>query len=115
MDINYKFVTIKELAERICKENPLDHIIGFTFDQPEDVEMNGEPTGWYGITMSSMFDGESIVIGYWGGGICAARNIWRDVSEAIDFIIEFYKSECHSIVDENTQICVDANEFDLRR
>lgn len=108
---NVKFVTIKELANRICKAN-FNRQIGFTFDSKEDIDNGIEPTGWYGIIMSNLFDGESCIIGYYGDGITMAQQTWGEEDEVINFIITFFESEGVNFPDENTLVCVDANEFD---
>ena len=109
---NVKFVTIKELANRICEAN-FNRQIGFTFDSKEDIDNGTEPTGWYGIMMSNLFDGESCIIGYYGDGIIMAKQTWGQEDEVINFIITFFESEgVINILDDDTLVCVDANEFD---
>ena len=55
MEYNYKFVTIKELADRL-RSKPYNKPIGFTGDDEDDVFIQGEPTGWYGAVISNAFD-----------------------------------------------------------
>ena len=44
-----KFVTVRELVERICNnECDTDYVIGFTLDTPEVIESGREPSGWFG-------------------------------------------------------------------
>ena len=108
---NVKFVTIEELANRIYEAN-FNKQIGFTFDSKEDIDYGIEPTGWYGIMMSNLFDGKSCIIGYYGDGIIMAQHIWWHKDEVIDFIITFFKSEGVNFPDKNTLVCVDVSEFD---
>ena len=107
----YKFVKVKELIHKVCDyESPEYPNIGFTFDTPEDLVMRGEPMGWYGVALSPMFDGVTFVIGYWGGGIIVSRNEW-DEKECVEDFIRFMWNEQNRIVDEDTLICVDADEY----
>ena len=108
----YKFVKVKELIHKVCDyESPEYPNIGFTFDTPEDLVNGGEPEGWYGVALSPMFDGVTFVIGYWGGGIITSRNEW-DENECVEDFIRFMWNEQNRIADENTLICVDADEYD---
>ena len=110
----FKFVTVKQLAKKICNiDYPLEQIIGFTFNQPEELCEGDEPTGWYGITRSLMFNGETILIGYFGSGILVAQNTWGEINNTIEVIVNFLKDEGNmENANEDTWICVDANEFD---
>jgi len=48
--INYRFMTIKELADEIDKKYKIDgRPIGFTLDSPDDVtDEDWDPSYWYG-------------------------------------------------------------------
>lgn len=61
--------TIEDFAEMVLNNYNVDDTedkcnIYFTFD--EDLE--SEPTGWFGIQIIKIFDGEALAIGYMGGG-----------------------------------------------
>ena len=63
--------TIEDFAEIVLNTYAVDDdetknedSIYFTFD--EDLE--SEPTGWFGIQIIKIFDGEALAIGYMGGG-----------------------------------------------
>jgi hypothetical protein len=61
--------TIEDFAEMVLNNYNVDDTedkcnIYFTFD--EDLE--SEPTGWFGIKIIKIFDGEALAIGYMGGG-----------------------------------------------
>lgn len=111
----FKFVTIKELAERLVDAS-YNKIIGFTFDEDQSIS---EPTGWYGVTKTYMFDGEALLFGYWGGGVLRVANVNEDAEDLevyIEAIWSFYEAENgtgwdRSEVNENTILCVDTREF----
>ena len=63
--------TIEDFAEIVLNTYAVDDdetenedSVYFTFD--EDLE--SEPTGWFGIQIIKIFDGEVLAIGYMGGG-----------------------------------------------
>ena len=63
--------TIEDFAEIVLNTYAVDDdetknedSVYFTFD--EDLE--SEPTGWFGIQIIKIFDGEALAIGYMGGG-----------------------------------------------
>ena len=64
---NYAFVTIKEFA-KILEANP-EKKIGFTDDSNDDGDTDFEPTGWYGMMYTNMFDGDTLLMGYYGSGV----------------------------------------------
>lgn len=108
-----KFVTVRKLVERICNsECDLDYVIGFTLDTPEIIDGGREPSGWFGVTVSSLFDGVNFIIGYYGGGIevCVSKE-W-DIDDVIRSFINFMKDDGVKDANENSLVCVDADEFD---
>ena len=110
--IEYKFVTVKDLIHSVCdKWSPNYPVIGFTFDTPEDLGVFDEPESWYGVGLTSVFDGVTFVIGYWGGGIMVALPEW-DEEDCVKAFIRFMKTENNRTIDENTLICVDAKEYE---
>lgn len=72
--------TIENFAEIVintydCNDsNDSKGNIYFTFD--EDLE--SEPTGWFGIQIIKIFDGEALAIGYMGGGGIKAYSLDDD-------------------------------------
>lgn len=75
--LKYKWVTVKEAVELVLSDK-FDNggSLDFTLDKEEIVKEYRDflPTGWYGIARVHIFDGDSIVIGYYGGGIEKAVN-----------------------------------------
>ena len=115
---DFRFVTIEELAKRLMEaKDGYDKMIGFTFDNDESIK---EPTGWYGVMRTYMFDGEALLFGYFGAGILRVENINEeedDVEAYIRAIWSFYRVEiggCEfpSEPDKSTILCVDSKEFD---
>lgn len=111
MGFNYKFVTIEKLAKRLT-EIETDKVIGFTNDSEDMVCDDFEPTGWYGAKISNMFDGNALLIGYFGGGIIYSKCLIDDdtESEIEEGLADFFSSEFYN--KEKRKVCVDADEFD---
>ena len=108
-----KFVTVRELVERICHDDcDIGYVIGFTLDRPEDIDNGREPSGWFGVMLTNLFDAVGFVIGYFCRGIVMHNAVWYDAEENVQLFIDFLKSEGKKDANENTLICVDADEFD---
>lgn len=107
---SYMFVTPKELAQKL-HNGKYNCSIGFTNDTEEDALINGEPTGWYGIMISNMYDGDCLLIGYYGAGIVYSQNLNMDISvdNIVSAIQEFLNNEFGRKAD---QICVDKKEYE---
>lgn len=67
MESNYDFVDVKDLIKYLLA-NP-EKEVGFTLDTREDLEEQGEPMGWYGVMYCTAFDGDALLIGWYGGGV----------------------------------------------
>lgn len=113
---NYKFITIKKLAKRLMKAS-FNKSIGFTFD--DDINIT-EPTGWYGVVKTNMYDGEALLFGYFGGGVLTAFNLSDEeytIETFIKAICAFYvaeKGNYHNnkkTPNKNTILCVDIEEY----
>lgn len=79
----YVFLTAEELAHKLIygKKKSFD----FTFDDAESIASGYEPTGWFGIKLMQLFDGElpnCLAIGYWGGGDLQVYNLEWDSEQA---------------------------------
>lgn len=90
MDKDYKFISIYELKEWLINRQEHGNGIGFTFDIPTHVTgLSWEPTGWYGIYWSTMFDEYSLLVGYYGSGVLDCIPSF-DIEE--DMVGSIYKS-----------------------
>ena len=105
---SYMFVTPRELAERLYN-GQFNHSIDFTNDDEEDILVNGEPTGWYGIQISNLYDGDCLLIGFYGAGIIYSRNLNADnsIDQIEDAIQKFWNIEFGR---EAKRICVERRE-----
>ena len=107
---DYLFVEPWELAQKLAA-GIYNQSIGFTNDTEEDMLVNGEPTGWYGIQISDLYDGDCLLIGYYGAGIVYSQNLNMDISvdNIVSAIQEFWNNEFGRKAD---QICVDKKEYE---
>lgn len=115
----YKMMTAAEAIEELFK---LDRPCGldFTFDNvDEDPEC--DPSGWYGMQVTKIFDEEDyvFVMGYYGGGSTETYDIYGmvDDSSNIERVKEFCTNRLQSFM--NTwcdsfkpceKICVEIKE-----
>ena len=114
MKFNCIFVDVSTLAKAIANA-PYNVLFDITFDDEDSVEVYGEPTGWYGIKVTTIFDEEGGVLcfGYYGNGgtkCVALEDISEDIydvptnSEAIEEqLLEWFQDED----DFNHVICVE--------
>lgn len=94
------FWSIKGI-ENIILKMEMGEELYFTLDKPEDIEINGEPSGWYGIRKDTIFDGDVLLIGYMGGNDTVLYNVdfkinesdFGTVADCIDTYILRYLSE----------------------
>ena len=109
-NMEYNFVTVKQMADwlRACD---LGDELGFTNDEKEDIEVNGEPTGWYGVTIVDLFDNPTVVFGYYGGGAISCGSINYEDESFEDMIITFFNREFDIKLTEDSLVCVDANDY----
>ncbi len=105
--MEYTFVTVKQMADWLRACNNGDEL-GFTNDEKEDIEVNGEPTGWYGVTIVDLFDYPTVVFGYYGGGAICCGSINESFE---DMIITFFNREFDIKLTEDSLVCVDANDY----
>jgi hypothetical protein len=85
MNENYKFITVEELAHAIANA-PMNTEFNFTFDNAESVAVEGEPTGWYGVKVTKIFDEECGVLcfGYYGGGCTQCADMYMISEDVYD-------------------------------
>ena len=108
--MDYIFVTPKELAQKLYN-GKYNHSIGFTNDTEEDIFINGEPTGWYGVQINYLYDGETLMFGYYGAGVIYSCNLMDD--DSIDKIeTEIKRFLTNEFGKANAKICVDIKEFE---
>ena len=120
IDIN-KFLTVSELAEMLLVA-PIDTQFDFTFDTPESVEQYGEPTGWYGVKLTRIFDEHNGVLcfGYYGGGCTRCVDIeWIEGSDIEPSKVDIIRSQLlewiyeigeGDMTDEGVSLCVEVDE-----
>lgn len=102
--IKYIFMTIGELA-RYLEAHPGKEV-GFTDDTKENLKYNREPTEWHGVSVTDIFDGKSLICGYYGEGIDFGRSI-DDLCDVIDGLVEYCKDYLHfKKINTDTKICV---------
>lgn len=122
--LKYKWITVKEAVELVLSDK-FDNggSLDFTLDKEEIVKEYSDflPTGWYGIARVHIFDGDSIVIGYYGGGIEKAVNCLHMEDDPKDYykavlvtFLEFLNEEGVDIqrgkcceYTETSLICID--------
>lgn len=105
----YDFVTITELANIIKENNYAEKTIDFTGDIEEDIRDGEEPTGWYGLKVSHMFDGHSLLVGYYGDGVFDFVDRLKDMSDehlAIT-LARIFSEEFSSKYTPDSKICID--------
>lgn len=120
IDIN-KFLTVSELTDALLAA-PMGTTFDFTFDTPESVEQYGEPTGWYGVKLTKVFDENHGVLcfGFYGGGCTRCVDIgWLEggsyntskaeliKSQLLEWIYEIGEGD---MTDDGVSLCVDVDE-----
>lgn len=115
MKVDFRFVSLDSL-EKYLIANP-GRAVGFTYDTPETVEEQGEATEWYGIKLDNEFDGECLVIGYYGSGIRYAYDKFDLEEKGIQgCFIETYEKEWgkdYSCNRKNNLVCVCDSDFPI--
>lgn len=88
MNSKYKFLTVREVAERLYKMDE-GEVLDFTFD---DEEMIQEPTGWFGFKKISIFDEPhgNICMGNYGASATRIHSLQENTVEEIAEIIQFW-------------------------
>ena len=107
-EIEYSWKTIEEMAQMAVDGKTVD----FTFDTPEDLDGGFEPSDWFGLKLTNDFDGTSLVVGYYGGGIvwaCALNYGFNTMLKEVKFGIERYLEWYEVCVSDfsNRKMCVD--------
>lgn len=75
--MKYRFVKVKDFINEIL-DAPMETSYDFTTDSCVEDFRNNEPSGWYGIKKTSIFDIEVICIGYYGGEHLIVREIYTN-------------------------------------
>ena len=81
--MSYKMMTAAEAIDRLFALKTKTKTVNFTFDNiDEDPEC--DPSGWYGIKLTKIFDEEDyiFVMGYYGGGSTEAYDIYGMVDNS---------------------------------
>ena len=119
MELKFKWITVKEAVELVLSDKFKNGgSLDFTLDSYEwnHDDPNFEPTGWYGIARNnSCFDGISIVMGYYGGGIEASVNCndlndyYEETFEDVLFAFLNYLQNEGDRFTPDSLICIDAD------
>ena len=105
--VDYVFKSLSEIVDWL-QNGFFDRELGFTNDTPDDIEMNGGATGWYGMKIVDDFDGESLVVGYYGSGIVFSDGI-LDLESSIKM---FFRSEFNREIRLGELICVSKSDWE---
>lgn len=107
--MNIKFVEIKELCKLLTEVGK----ISFTYDSCLEDLWNDEPTGWFGIQLTEMFDGLCVVCGYYGGGDYTIHPAYtgdeEDLTEAVLYCLS------NTTYQFNERVCVDMDEVEEKK
>lgn len=105
----YKFLTVREVAERLQKMKE-GEVLDFSFD---DEEMIQEPTGWFGFKKINIFDEPygNISMGYYGASATRIHSIQENTVEEIAEIIQFWLD--HESGFRVEKICVEMSAQEL--
>ena len=105
--MKYEFIKVKDLYEAL-KHNKNGNEIGFTFDNPEDLDLEKEePTGWYGVALVRNFGGESIIFGDYGIGII---NSFYCGDYDLEDLCRMFSDEGGRKYTEDSLVCVDVKD-----
>lgn len=109
--IKYGWKTIEEMAQMAVDGKTVD----FTFDTPEDLDGGFEPSGWFGLKLTNDFDGTSLVVGYYGGGVewaCALNHGFNTMLKEVKYGIERYLEWYEVCVSgfNSRKMCVDVGK-----
>lgn len=113
MKYNCIFVDVSTLAKAIAKA-PKNVLFDMTFDNEESVATRGEPSGWHGIKVTTIFDedGGVLCFGYYGGTTkcISVEDISEDIYDA-DYNAEAIEEQLlewfHDEDDFDNVICVE--------
>jgi hypothetical protein len=103
----FGFITLNDFAEYFANHQNAE--LGFT----DDIPGTYEATGWYGIKISEEFDARTVIIGFYGGGICYHER-YHSISKngIMETMKEFFEQEFDMTIHEDTLICVYAEDFE---
>lgn len=106
----YTFKTITQIASELVAL-PLNTSVDFTFDTPEEENEAFEPSGWFGVKRTMLFDEDgTLVIGYYGGGCLCIETLYNTepMENQIEKILQRF---CDKYENRNvTMLCV-SNEY----
>ena len=74
--MKYRFVKVKDFINEILNAS-METSYNFTIDSCVEDFWYGEPTGWYGIKKTTIFDIEVICMGYYGGEHLMVRDMCK--------------------------------------
>lgn len=100
----YRFLTVKEVAD-ILYRSDFNKVVNFTFDGKADI--TDEPTEWYGVKRTRLFDEQYgvLIMGCYGGGSTKIAELENSGRECIGrAFIQMLKNETGKDVAE---LCVD--------
>lgn len=109
MNSKYKFLTVREVAERLQKMDE-GEILDFTFDNEEMIQ---EPTGWFGFKKIGIFDEPygNICMGDYGASATRIHSLQENTVEEIAEIIQFWlEDESGYTIDK---LCVEIPVIEL--
>lgn len=109
MKKKYKFLTVREVAERLQKMNE-GEVLDVTFD---DEEMIQEPTGWFGLKKITIFDEPygNICMGDYGASATRIDSLQENTVEEIAEVIQFWlEDESGYTIDK---LCVEITVVEL--
>ncbi len=110
--IPYKNILFKDFCEVIIKM-PINTIISFSLDTSSDIETNGKPSKWRGISKANFFDepNDLLIIGYW----CKdGTKIYSFTKNRTQILYEIFNKLGRTFNEDDT-ICVVADEYDKAR
>ena len=83
--MKYKMMTAEEIVDLLL-EMPVNKYLHFTFDNCEEFEEGDEPSGWYGVMFTRIFDefDKVFAFGYMGGGCTEAYDMYANVEDSRD-------------------------------
>ena len=113
--MKYKMMTAKQTINELFESEQKQ--LDFTFDDI-DKDPDCEPSGWYGLRLTKIFDENDYVlaIGYYGGGSTEVYDIYGllDNSDDEECVIEFctqklqdYMNIWNTVNDYCEKICVE--------
>ena len=83
--MKYKMMNAEEIVNLLL-EMPVNKYLHFTFDNCEEFEEGDEPSGWYGVMFTRIFDefDNLFAVGYMGGGCTEVYDMYANVEDSRD-------------------------------